>query len=324
MRETYSAGLALAATALFLLPAESRAADIKYACDDGSALTVSFSEAAADVTIPDGSKIALPQQKAASGFWYSDGRYEIRGKGEELQFAIGRMAPVTCRNAGEASGQFDRATRAEVELAETETGFDMKGKLTCLRYPDFALKELDLGEKGAAGLYIASSEGPCQLNPTLDRKIEDDTAGYLWGAVGPYAFFRGADGWNGGMPFVVYDARTGTRLMDDVVSGDFAGLVLAGEELTLRYRRTFSASCSLLSAPESCAATIRQELGLAADRPMPDCRPAYQPAIDGDPNAAKDIEAWPSVIDYPVERKLSPAGTSFVAVDGDLTCRPSM
>ncbi|MFN3364404.1 MAG: MliC family protein, partial [Allorhizobium sp.] len=192
MRETFHAGLALAATALFLLPAESRAADIKYACEDGTTLTVAFSEAQAEVTIPDGSKVSLPQQPAASGFWYSNGRFELRGKGEELQFAIGRMAPVTCRNAGEVTGQFDRATRAEVELAEKDTGFDMKGKLTCLRYPNFTLKELDLGEKGAAGIYIASSEGPCQLNPTLDRKIEDDSAGYLWGAVGPYAFFRGA------------------------------------------------------------------------------------------------------------------------------------
>jgi membrane-bound inhibitor of C-type lysozyme len=324
MRDTFIAGLALAATALVLLPGESRAADIKYACEDGSVLTVAFSESNADVTLPDGVKVGLPQQEAASGFWYSNGRYELRGKGEELQFAIGRMAPVTCRNAGEVSGQFDRATRAEVELSEVETGVDMKGRLTCLRYPNFALKELDLGEKGAAGIYIASSEGPCQLNPTLDRKIEDDTAGYLWGAVGPYAFFRGADGWNGGMPFVVYDARTGSRLMDDVIAGEFKLLSLAGEELTLRYRRTFAASCSLLAAPDVCAATIRKELGLAADRPLPDCRAAYQPAIDADPDAAKDIEAWPSVIDYPVERKLSANGTSLVATEGELTCRPSM
>lgn len=324
MHKTFFAVLALAATAAVVLPGETRAADIKYACDDGTALTVVFSEAKAEVTIPDGSKISLPQQQAASGFWYSDGRYELRGKGEELQFAIGRMAPVTCRNAGEVTGQFDRSTRAEVELAEKDTGFDMKGKLTCLRYPNFALKQLDLGEKGAAGLYIASSEGPCQLNPTLDRKIEDETAGYLWGAVGPYAFFRRADGWNGGMPFVVYDARTGVRLMDDVVSGEFTGLTLVGEDLTLRYRRTFAADCSLLAAPDSCAAAIRQQLGLAADRPMPDCRAAYQPAIDADPKAAKDIEAWPSVIDYPVERKLSTSGTTFAAVDGELSCRPAM
>jgi len=324
MRMTYLAVLALAAAAAVVLPGQSRAADIKYACEDGTALTVLFSEAKAEVTIPDGSKISLPQQQAASGFWYSNGRYELRGKGEEVQFAIGRMAPVTCRNAGEVTGQFDRATRAEVELAEKDTGFDVKGKLTCLRYPNFALKQLDLGEKGAAGLYIAPSEGPCQLNPTLDRKIEDDTAGYLWGAVGPYAFFRGADGWNGGMPFVVYDARSGKRLMDDVVAGEFASLALVGEDLTLRYRRTFAADCSLLAAPDSCAATIRQQLGLAADRPMPDCRAAYQPAIDADPKAAKDIEAWPSVIDYPVERKLSTTGTSFATIDGDLSCRPAM
>lgn len=324
MRMTYLAVLALAAAAAVVLPGQSRAADIKYACEDGTALTVLFSEAKAEVTIPDGSKISLPQQQAASGFWYSNGRYELRGKGEEVQFAIGRMAPVTCRNAGEVTGQFDRATRAEVELAEKDTGFDVKGKLTCLRYPNFALKQLDLGEKGAAGLYIAPSEGPCQLNPTLDRKVEDDTAGYLWGAVGPYAFFRGADGWNGGMPFVVYDSRSGKRLMDDVVAGEFASLALVGEDLTLRYRRTFAADCSLLAAPDSCAATIRQQLGLAADRPMPDCRAAYQPAIDADPKAAKDIEAWPSVIDYPVERKLSTTGTGFAAIYGELSCRPAM
>jgi membrane-bound inhibitor of C-type lysozyme len=324
MRVPILAGLALATTAFLILPPESRASEIKYACDSGTVLTVTFSEAKAELTLPDGLKVSLPQQQAASGFWYSDGRYELRGKGEELQFAVGRMAPVTCRNAGEVSGQFDRATRAEVELAEQDTGFNMKGKLTCLRYPNFALKELDLGEKGAAGLYIASSEGPCQLNPTLDRKIEDDTAGYIWGAVGPYAFFRGADGWNGAMPFVVYDARTGSRLVDDVIAGEFSLLSLAGEDLTLRYRRTYAASCSLLAAPETCAAAIRKELGLNPDRALPDCRVAYQPAIDADPKAVKEIEAWPSVIDYPVERTLSAAGTSFIPVDGELTCRPSM
>ncbi|RKE85121.1 MliC family protein [Rhizobium sp. AG855] len=324
MRKTFIAGLALAASAVLILPGQSRAAAIKYTCDGGDVLTVAFSESSAELTLPDGVKVSLPQQQAASGFWYSNGGYELRGKGEELQFAIGRMAPVTCRNAGEVTGQFDRATRAEVELAEKDTGFDQKGKLTCLRYPNFALKQLDLGEKGAAGLYIASSEGPCQLNPTLDRKINDDIAGYLWGAVGPYAFFRGADGWNGGMPFVVYDARSGARLTEDVVAGEFSALTLVGDELTLRYRRTFGAECSLLADPEGCGKKIRQALGLAPDRAMPDCQAAYKPAIDADPNAAKDIQAWPSVVDYPVERKLSATGTSFVAVEGELTCRPAM
>lgn len=302
----------------------AHASDIRFACDNGTALVVVFSEAAVDITLPDGVKVSLPQQVSGSGFWYSNGRYEFRGKGEEAQFAIGRMTPVNCKVDGQPADLFDRATRAEVDVPAGETGFGMPGKLTCLRYPNFALKQLDLGEKGAAGLFIAPSEGPCKLDATVDRKIDDERAGYLWGAFGPFAFFRGADGWNGGMPFVVYDARSLAPLLDDVVADSFDQVTLAGDVLTLRYRRTYGAECSLLADPQGCGKTIRAALGLAADRAMPDCRPAYQPAIDADPTAAKDIEAWPSVIDYPVERTLSPSGTTAKAVDGELTCRPSM
>jgi membrane-bound inhibitor of C-type lysozyme len=302
----------------------AQAADIRYACDNGTGLVVAFSEASAEITLPDGVKVSLPQQVSGSGFWYSNGRYELRGKGEEAQFAIGRMTPVNCKVDGQPADLFDRATRAEVDVPAGETGFDMPGKLTCLRYPNFAMKQLDLGEKGAAGLYIAPSEGPCKLDAAVDRKIDDERAGYLWGAVGPFAFFRGADGWNGGMPFVVYDARSLAPLLDDVVADSFDQVSLAGDVLTLRYRRTYGAQCSLLADPQGCGKTIRAALGLAADRAMPNCRPAYQPAIDADPAAAKDIEAWPSVIDYPVERKVSPSATTVEAVEGELTCRPSM
>jgi membrane-bound inhibitor of C-type lysozyme len=324
MRRPILAGL-ISLTALYFAPAlAAQAADINYACENGTALIVAFSEKAADVTLPDGAKVSLPQQASGSGFWYSNGRYELRGKGEEAQFAIGRMAPVPCKVQAGAADLFDRATRAEVDVPAGETGFDMPGKLTCLRYPNFALKQLDLGEKGAAGLFIAPSDGPCKLDAAVDRKITDERAGYLWGAVGPFAFFRGADGWNGGMPFVVYDARSLTPLLDDVVAEKFDALTLVGEDLILRYRRTYRAECSLLSDPQGCAKTIREQLGLAPDRAMPDCRPAYKPAIDADPNAAKDIEAWFSVIDYPVERKLSAKGTTLKATEGELACRPEM
>jgi membrane-bound inhibitor of C-type lysozyme len=324
MRRPILAGL-ISLTSAFLISAlAAQAADIRYACDNGTALVVAFSEASAEITLPDGVKVSLPQQVSGSGFWYSNGRYELRGKGEEAQFAIGRMTPVNCKVDGQPADLFDRATRAEVDVPAGETGFDMPGKLTCLRYPNFAMKQLDLGEKGAAGLYIAPSEGPCKLDVAVDRKIDDERAGYLWGAVGPFAFFRSADGWNGGMPFVVYDARSLAPLLDDVVADSLEQVTLAGDVLTLRYRRTYGAECSLLADPQGCGKTIRAALGLAADRAMPNCRPAYQPAIDADPAAAKDIEAWPSVIDYPVERKLSPSGTTVEAVEGDLTCRPSM
>ncbi len=324
MRRPFLAGL-ISLILFSLAPTlAAQAADIRYACENGTALIVAFSENAAEISLPDGAKVSLPQQVSASGFWYSNGRYELRGKGEEAQFAIGRMAPVPCKVQAGTADLFDRSTRAEVDLPAKETGLDRPGKLTCLRYPNFALKQLDLGEKGAAGLFIAPSEGPCKLDAAVDRKISDERAGYLWGAVGPYAFFRGADGWNGGMPFVVYDAGSLAPLLDDVVAENFDALSLVGEELILRYRRTFAANCSLLADPQGCAKTVRDHLGLAADRAMPDCRPAYKPAIDADPNAVKEIEAWPSVIDYPVERKLTASGTTLVPVEGDLTCRPSM
>ncbi|MDH4440657.1 MAG: MliC family protein [Rhizobium sp.] len=324
MRRPFLAGL-ISLTSAFLISAlATQAADIRYACENGTALVVAFSANAADITLPDGAKVSLPQQVSASGFWYSNGRYELRGKGDDAQFTIGRMTPIPCKVDGQPADLFDRSTRAEVDVPAGETGFDKAGKLTCLRYPNFALKQLDLGEKGAAGLFIAPSDGPCKLDAAVDRKIIDERAGYLWGAVGPFAFFRGADGWNGGMPFIVYDARSLTPVLDDVVAEKFDALTLVGEELTLRYRRTFAADCSLPADPQGCAVVIREKLGLAADRPMPDCRPAYKPAIDADPAAAATIEAWPSVIDYPVERKLTVTGTTLTAVDGDLTCRPSM
>lgn len=40
--------------------------------------------------------IELPQQRAASGFWYSNGQYTVRGKGNELWLEIGRRVPIEC------------------------------------------------------------------------------------------------------------------------------------------------------------------------------------------------------------------------------------
>ena len=43
-----------------------------------------------------GEVMELPQQRAASGFWYSNDRYTVRGKGKELWLEIGRRAPIEC------------------------------------------------------------------------------------------------------------------------------------------------------------------------------------------------------------------------------------
>ena len=39
----------------------------------------------------------LLQQSAASGMWYSNGKYSVRGKGSELWLEVGRSAPIYCQ-----------------------------------------------------------------------------------------------------------------------------------------------------------------------------------------------------------------------------------
>ncbi|MHA7970753.1 hypothetical protein [Rhizobium sp. CAU 1783] len=102
---------------------------------------------------------------------------------------------------------------------------------------------------------------------------------------------------------------------------DIEAAKVSDADAVFQYRRVYAADCSLLAAPESCASRIRKGLDLAADRAMPDCRPAYQPLIDSDPASSATIKAWPNVIEYPVSRKVAAAGTNLSARPGDLACR---
>ncbi|MEX6725850.1 MliC family protein [Parapedomonas caeni] len=60
-------------------------------------LVVAFKDEHAEVTLPDGTRLTLPQQRAASGFWYATPRHELRGKGQEATWTVGRAAPLACR-----------------------------------------------------------------------------------------------------------------------------------------------------------------------------------------------------------------------------------
>lgn len=92
------------------------AKNIDYQCDRGTNLSVTFTEkgfttvrggknsmpkyeiknVAADVTLADGTLITLPVQKVASGFMYSNGKYSLRGKGDEAMWSVGRMLAEQC------------------------------------------------------------------------------------------------------------------------------------------------------------------------------------------------------------------------------------
>lgn len=68
-----------------------------YQCENGRRLDVVFEPGQAVITMEDGSMATLEQKPAASGIWYSNGRYELRGKGKDATWAVGRRVPTKCR-----------------------------------------------------------------------------------------------------------------------------------------------------------------------------------------------------------------------------------
>lgn len=72
-------------------------APVVYSCEDGMSLRVRFTRDGAQVTLPSGQEMLLPQQPSASGIAYGTAQNELRGKGEEATWSMGRRRPVACR-----------------------------------------------------------------------------------------------------------------------------------------------------------------------------------------------------------------------------------
>ena len=77
-------------------PDPTRRIETAFTCDDGSALSVVYAGDTATVTARQGTFV-LPQQPSGSGFLYSNGRYSLRGQGDEARWEVGRMAPILCK-----------------------------------------------------------------------------------------------------------------------------------------------------------------------------------------------------------------------------------
>jgi hypothetical protein len=229
---------------------------------------------------------------------------------------------VSFAGASENAAAFDKPTKVDVvALPKDELNPDAKPKITCSRYPAFMVKEVDLGEVGAEKLALLAADAPCERTAERERVIADDTAGYLMGVSGGFVFFRAADGWNGGLPFVVYDAATGERRLDDSLDGDdFASIRSGKGDLTLDFRRVYTASCSLYLEGGDCAKAIAADTGLAPKQ-LPDCAAAYKAEIKRNPGYASEIEKLPSVIIYPIEVTYAPGDTVRRPIDGPAVCR---
>lgn len=69
---------------------------VVYDCEDGLRLTVRYGDDAAQVSLPDGSRLRLAQQPAGSGMRYASGPAELRGKGREITWAVEGRIPTNC------------------------------------------------------------------------------------------------------------------------------------------------------------------------------------------------------------------------------------
>jgi hypothetical protein len=198
-------------------------------------------------------------------------------------------------------GPFDVPTKVDVIKLPVEQGAeDSAPAITCSRYAEFMVKEVDKGELGADKLALLPKDAPCEETTAGETVIKDDMAGYYMEAKGNYVFFTTADGYNGGMQFVVIDAKTQKHLFDDsfALDEDVKTATIEGTKLTLGFKRVFTADCSLYDDTNGCGDKVKAATGLGKDIAMPDCKPVYDAYIKDNPDYASDTKANPSVIIY--------------------------
>ena len=201
----------------------------------------------------------------------------------------------------ENHGPFDIPTKVDVIKLPIEQGAeDAAPAITCSRYPDFMVKEVDKGELGADKLALLPKDAPCEETTAGETIIKDDMAGYYMEAKGNYVFFTGSDGYNGGMPFVVLDAKTQKHLFDDSFSldEDVKTATVDGTKLTLTFKRVYTADCSLYENKDGCSDKVKTATGLGKDVALPDCKPVYNSYIKENPDYASDAKSDPSVMIY--------------------------
>lgn len=198
-------------------------------------------------------------------------------------------------------GPFDIPTKVDVVKLPIEQGAeDAAPAITCSRYADFMVKEVDKGELGADKLALLPKDAPCEETTAGEIIIKDDMVGYYMEAKGNYVFFTGSDGYNGGMPFVVIDAKTQKHLFDDsfALDEDVKTATVEGSKLTLGFKRVYTADCSLYEDTNGCADKVKTATGLGKDIAMPDCKPIYEIYMKENPDYASDAKTNPSVIIY--------------------------
>lgn len=200
-----------------------------------------------------------------------------------------------------------------------------KPNVSCFYYPGFMVKQIDMGEKGAAQLSIVPVTGTAnpdcgEANTSAEKVIDsNDWSGYFRGVKGNHIFFDADDGVNGGVGFAIFNPG-GKKLFKDVAA-DLHTLEVTPKGLALSYRRVYSAPCSLVADAAGCWEKVKAETGLAAS--PADCAAAYEAERKAYGNSAEQMAADPSVVEYDVETTLEDGQAKIKPVVGKVVCRPA-
>ena len=200
---------------------------------------------------------------------------------------------------------------------------NVRNKLTCFYYADFTVKEYDQGEKGAEWIsLIPLAHAPCTRRHGEDEKVyAQQWSGYFWGAKGTVAFFIGADGMDGGLPFAAFDPKTGQKLFEDSFLLEYYQKILhiknvfrvtsgGDQNPRLTYFRVVRAGCDLHAEPADCWNKVRTEFD-ATQTEIPVCRDYDKPD-----------ENWGSAVVYPVSVVLTDS-PKIKPIDGPVFCWPT-
>lgn len=258
------------------------------------------------------------------------------------------LAGVLALNSMLWAASFDQPVlKRTVDLGPSPARRGDHAKVTCFFYRHFMVKEVDLGEKGAERLAIVPTDKTTDRACTRrhdpgEREINsDDWSGYFKGVKGNLVFLDADDGWNGGLGFAIFDARTAKKIFDDVALGELKLIDRSDRTLAIQYTRVADGGCVMLKDAGACWEKISTKLGLDG-REAPDCKAGYEKsaremakgrcqAQHADnaqclekelPLAESQAADAPSVIVYPVELVLESEPVVH-PVAGDLRCWPS-
>ena len=124
------------------------------------------------------------------------------------------LASLSCADS------FDKPlAKKTIDLGPSRSTPKTHAKVTCYFFSSFMVKEVDLGEKGAARLSILpttkGTASACTRSQAKSEKVIDpkEWTGYFKGAKNNFVFFDADDGVTGGVGFAVSGACVGTEFV---------------------------------------------------------------------------------------------------------------